>query len=135
MISSKWKYIHFEMGKVWWYQYTWLWKGIVFEHQSSDITMNLLQFICHMLNYTWKGTILCMYPANERWRYIVTPSHIGWVHTQNDPCMKNAFTFYTVPSLKWQENHYLQSWNITQNYKLGKYISVRWTCQDMMIAS
>ena len=26
-----------------------------------------------------------MHPANERWRYDVTPSLIGWVHTQNDP--------------------------------------------------
>ena len=33
------------------------------------------------------GIILCMHPANERWRYIVTSSPIGWVHTQNDPCM------------------------------------------------
>ena len=31
------------------------------------------------------GIILCMPPANERWRYSVTPSLIGWVHTQNDP--------------------------------------------------
>ena len=30
--------------------------------------------------------ILCMRPANERWRYIVTPSLIGWAHTQNDLC-------------------------------------------------
>ena len=29
--------------------------------------------------------ILCMRPANERWRYSVMPSLIGWVHTQNDP--------------------------------------------------
>ena len=27
-----------------------------------------------------------MRPANERWRYSVTPFLIGWVHTQNDPC-------------------------------------------------
>ena len=26
--------------------------------------------------------ILCMCPANEGWRYIVTSSLIGWVHTQ-----------------------------------------------------
>ena len=26
-----------------------------------------------------------MCPANERWRYIVTSSPIGWVHTKNDP--------------------------------------------------
>ena len=29
--------------------------------------------------------ILCMRPANERQRYIVTSSPIGWAHTQNDP--------------------------------------------------
>ena len=31
------------------------------------------------------GIILCMHPANERWRYSVTPSLIGCVHKQNDP--------------------------------------------------
>ena len=31
------------------------------------------------------GIILCMRPSNERWRYSVTPSLIGWAHTQNDP--------------------------------------------------
>ena len=34
------------------------------------------------------GIILCLHPANERRRYIVTSSLIGWVHTQNDPCLK-----------------------------------------------
>ena len=32
------------------------------------------------------GIILCMHPANERRRYIVTSSLIGWAHIQNDPC-------------------------------------------------
>ena len=27
-----------------------------------------------------------MCPANERWRYNVTSSFIGWAHIQNDPC-------------------------------------------------
>ena len=31
--------------------------------------------------------ILCMCPANERWCYTVTPSLIGWAHTQNAPCI------------------------------------------------
>ena len=31
------------------------------------------------------GIILCVHPANERWRYSVAPSLIGWAHTQNDP--------------------------------------------------
>ena len=30
------------------------------------------------------GIILCMRPANERQRYNVTLSLIGWVHAQND---------------------------------------------------
>ena len=33
------------------------------------------------------GTILCMRPPNERWYYIVRPSLIGWVYTQNGPCL------------------------------------------------
>ena len=33
------------------------------------------------------GTIQCMCTANERWHYTVTPYLIGWVHTQNNPCI------------------------------------------------
>ena len=33
-----------------------------------------------------EGSIFCVCPANERWRYIATSSLIGWAHTQNDPC-------------------------------------------------
>ena len=43
---------------------------------------------------------LCMRLANERWRYTVTPSLIGWAHTQNGP---QAFIFYiskTTPMTK-----------------------------------
>ena len=31
----------------------------------------------------YAGIIVCMCPANERWRYTVTSSLIGWAHTQN----------------------------------------------------
>ena len=33
------------------------------------------------------GIVLSMRPANERQRYIVTLSLIGWEHRQNDPCI------------------------------------------------
>ena len=33
----------------------------------------------------YAGIILCMRPSNERRRYNVTSSLIGWAHTQNDP--------------------------------------------------
>ena len=36
------------------------------------------------------GIILCMRPANERRRYIVTSSLIGWAHTQNDPSLSKT---------------------------------------------
>ena len=36
------------------------------------------------------GIILLIHPANERWHYSITPSLIGWAHTENDPW--NAIT-------------------------------------------
>ena len=36
-------------------------------------------------HYFFSGIILCMRPANERRRYIVTSFLIGWTHIQNDP--------------------------------------------------
>ena len=54
-------------------------------------------FLCHWLVYllTATGIILyihsvCIYPAIERWHYIVTSSLIGWAHTHNDPCSNNT---------------------------------------------
>ena len=51
-----------------------------------------------------RAIIMCMHPANERRRYSLTPSLIGWVHTQNDPCKcmsllitnKMAFDMYIL---------------------------------------
>ena len=45
---------------------------------------NMMFLMPHLIS---PGIILCMHPANERRRYIVTSSLIGWVHTQNDPCI------------------------------------------------
>ena len=44
---------------------------------------------------TW--TILCMCPTNERWRYNVTSSLIGWAHTQNDPWVNILGTLLLKP--------------------------------------
>ena len=49
---------------------------------------------------TWKCIltdsmiILCMRPANERRRYSVTSSRIGWAHTQNDHCRLIVWFIY-----------------------------------------
>ena len=34
------------------------------------------------------GVIMGLGSANERRRYIVMSSLMGWVHTQNDPCLQ-----------------------------------------------
>ena len=55
---------------------------------------HLFDEICHDDNFAslmcvWgcvcAGITLCMCLANERWRYNVTSSLIGWAHTQKDP--------------------------------------------------
>ena len=46
----------------------------------------MLSFASCQAQCVHAGTILCMPPANDRLRYIVTASLIGWTHTQNDPC-------------------------------------------------
>ena len=46
--------------------------------------------------------ILCMRPANERWRYSVTPSLIGWAHTQNDPWDYPTYDTYWANCVKSQ---------------------------------
>ena len=40
-----------------------------------------------MWTVTSSGLILDLHPANERRRYKVTPSLIGWTQTQNQPCI------------------------------------------------
>ena len=47
-----------------------------------------------VMSAMYSGIILWMHPANERWRYIVTLSLIGWVHTQNDPCVVGILLCY-----------------------------------------
>ena len=55
-----------------------------------------------------------MRPANERRRYTVTPSLIGWVHTQNDPWQ----VFVGVESVQ-------VFWNVSANqYHLEKKIMI-----------
>ena len=51
---------------------------------------------CRLFDYT--GIMSHMCPANERRRYNVTSSLIGWAHTQNDPWLQ--LSYITVAALK-----------------------------------
>ena len=57
-----------------------------------------LKDIWYILSVCYLGIILCMRPANERWCYTVTPSVIGWAHTQNDPyyCMCTLWMYLFI---------------------------------------
>ena len=57
--------------------------------ESGDLRHHRAHYTATVMWYStttsWTtGIILCMRPGNERRRYIVTPSLIGWAHTQND---------------------------------------------------
>ena len=61
--------------------------------QLAKIYMLTIQsFLFILWHSDWPpGIILWMHQANERWRYIVTLSLIGWACTQNDHVAKEVF--------------------------------------------
>ena len=69
--------------------YAWLLMSFLLVSQvisSHSIDFMRSKSLSSMRNNSMSGIILWMCPANEWWRYIVTPSLIGWVHIQNNPC-------------------------------------------------
>ena len=94
--------------------------------RSNAILSESIGLLCHVRNEimyveSWKsaGIILCMQPANERWRHIITSSLIGWEHTQNNPpfvyvlthellcvvLITKAWTIIKSTRLIWLTNH------------------------------
>ena len=69
-------------------QLIWRWDRSRWNLRTCDLGM-----ICRLT----AGTILWMRPANERRRYNVTSSLIGWAHTQNDLCLQWLETEEVVP--------------------------------------
>ena len=66
------------------------WKNVFRNQNLNDLFMTYLPYFlwnCTGMYIYNAGIILWMRPANERWRYIVMSSLIGWGHTQNDPCI------------------------------------------------
>ena len=57
--------------------------------------------------------ILWTRPADERWRYNITSSLIGWAHSQNDLCFTSQFVFTNAMN---QDIIITQVYNILQIY-------------------
>ena len=76
------------------------------------------------------GIMLCMRPANERQRYNVTSSLIGWRMHRMTPAMLNILLYLTV--LKWHptEYHniiwYMVWYLIHVSYKMTSYITLHY---------
>ena len=65
---------------------------------DSIIHCKLSRIPCRCGEPLSAGIILCMRPANERWRCNATSSLIGWAHWQNDLCVCT----WTSQSHNWQ---------------------------------
>ena len=73
-----------------------------------------------------------------RWRYIVTSSLIGWVHTQNDPCYSDAYIISRQNS-NWNSKFKFKFWitplsspteqtdKYTDDQKFGYQLLTAWT--------
>ena len=72
--------------------------------------------------------ILCMYPANGRWRYTVTSSLIGWAHTQNDPWTDIQNIIQNISLLAYyntRHHFFIEIWSV--GHLCHEYINIH--CQ------
>ena len=88
---------------------------------SHALNELLLPSLCN--HYMYTGIIVCMYPANERWRYIVTASLISWVHTQND--LWNVNWLCDIKSIILELMYWIDS------LKISCKLVLRWMLHDL----
>ena len=73
--------------------------GLKFNH------VNKRGHMCLNANLKWEMPVternLGLYPANERRRYNVTPSLIGWAQTENHPCAMVQCPVARSPCTHW----------------------------------
>ena len=79
--------MHLKMSSAKWWQF---WFGLnvvidIFMSNHSGAEAEMFWYKSIMVYVFYGRDHLFMHPANERRRYIVTPSPIGWAQTQNDP--------------------------------------------------
>ena len=79
------KCIHYGTHLVWLTLLVLCTKTIFWHQWNSEHWSVVFVWAAFCLKSKDSGIILYMCPVNERWCYNVTPSLIGWAHTQNDP--------------------------------------------------
>ena len=79
MMWLKWNFAHATAALLLWHVQNLIVTGfLIITHYCISLMTRLEEFKPHA------GIILCICPANERWRCSVTSSFIGWAHIQNE---------------------------------------------------
>ena len=78
---------------------------VVYNHILIAFSLAINDFECDQI-----GIILCVHSAEERQRYIVASSLVGWAHIQNDPCHRCIVmaTERHDDVIKWK--HFPRNW-------------------------
>ena len=93
---------------------------LIFQKYKSNLTMTWVISIGCIEIWLWtlkqpptgRDCFVHMCPANERWRYSVTPSLIGWAHTQNDPCYGHRRWALDVCRENFERTNWLRHINV-----------------------
>ena len=111
---------------------------------SASLVNNLEEDDIMIWNLNWaipRDHFLCMRPTNERRRYNVTSSLIGWAHSQNDPWIPHALsciTYYqplcfTVVVDELRIDKIIIHWSFIVQSQCNDYFSSAWQHQDLII--
>ena len=93
VIQNRIKLRWFWKASVWFLFYSWFIRACLQDSVSNCVIFQTRNGGIGCFYYSSWGIILCMRPANERRRYNVTSTLIGWGHSQNHPC---SFTPYVM---------------------------------------
>ena len=103
---------------------SYLYDGNTYKMSSYWISPLMVCCCCIACNniMLYPGIIFWMPPANETQCYIVTSSLIGWVHTQNDPCIPDGVR--TVPDRTLPDFNYITPFLATRGCMVRKPIDL-----------
>ena len=77
--------------------------------------------------------ILGMYLTNERGRYIVTSSLLGWAHGQNDPFSKGWFTNILQDYFNGSESLIIVPASVKQPWRIWENVSLHSTKANLIL--
>ena len=89
----------------------------------------------HHKSHSYYTIILYMRPADERRRYIVTSSPIGWAHAQNHPCYCNQNYTRMIYWISCQQHDFKMNRSDPAFHCLCPTMFLRWKYEDLSARS